>query len=428
MSNLLTLLSTRETYKQYKKAIPPSTDEEGTIIAAMEDYYLHENHIDWNEFSEWFLIKNTMFSQEKKTLYKTLFTALANKPPLTETMTKLLSEELIVRSLYVEMANHTNQVAGGQGRGNIEQLKEIIEKAEVRLGVTESIEDWLVLDTEEELAKEVVTGINWRMGFLNAGIGHLYKGKFGMICMRPNAGKTSFLCSEATYMGQQIKEDEYVIWFCNEESGTDVRRRLWEAALQKPLDTFSPTLEEERDAYIKLLGHRHKILVVDSSKMGRGGMTKQKCEIVLSKYKAGLIIFDQLRNVQGFKEEGPDKLGAMYVWARELSKKYAPLLTVHQAGGEAEGQLDIKMSHAYGSKTDLQGALDFFIGIGVNEPNLTRRVTICKKKRATGPMVDKSIVAGTYTEVILDYDRCIYVENTGDYDSCAYIENIGDFY
>jgi hypothetical protein len=83
--------------------------------------------------------------------------------------------------------------------------------------------------------------------------------------------------------------------------------------------------------------------------------------------KPRLIIFDQLRKVKGLdmkKSEDHDKLEALFNWAREIAKEYAPVIVVHQLGTTADGQKWIGFEHLFGSKTGLQGEADVIITMG----------------------------------------------------------------
>jgi hypothetical protein len=96
-----------------------------------------------------------------------------------------------------------------------------------------------------------------------------------------------------------------------------------------------------------------------------------------------LIIFDQIDKIKGFKVDRYDlELKAIYQWAREIAKKYAPVIGVSQASGEAEGKLWLTMDMVDSSKTSKQGEADFIIGIGKEQDNTSRSryLNICKNK------------------------------------------------
>ena len=96
-----------------------------------------------------------------------------------------------------------------------------------------------------------------------------------------------------------------------------------------------------------------------------------------------MIIFDQIDKIKGFKADRNDlELKAIYQWAREIAKKYAPVIAVSQASGEAEGKLWLTMDMVDGSKTGKQGEADWILGIGKEQDNTSRLrfLNICKNK------------------------------------------------
>ena len=77
--------------------------------------------------------------------------------------------------------------------------------------------------------------------------------------------------------------------------------------------------------------------------------------------------------IKGFKADRNDlELKAIYQWAREIAKKYAPVIAVSQAGGDAEGKLWLTMDMVDGSKTAKQGEADWILGIGKEQDNTSR--------------------------------------------------------
>ena len=111
-------------------------------------------------------------------------------------------------------------------------------------------------------------------------------------------------------------------------------------------------------------------------------------ERILKTSKPALIIFDQIDKIKGFKGERNDlELKALYQWARELAKQYAPVIAVSQASGEAEGKLWLTMDMVDGSKTAKQGEADWILGIGKDSDNTSRSryFNICKNKLLGDP-------------------------------------------
>jgi hypothetical protein len=94
---------------------------------------------------------------------------------------------------------------------------------------------------------------------------------------------------------------------------------------------------------------------------------------VLEATNPALIIFDQIDKIKGFKADRNDlELKAIYQWAREIAKKYAPVIAVSQASGEADNKLWLTMNMVDGSKTAKQGEADWMLGIGKEADNTSR--------------------------------------------------------
>lgn len=97
-----------------------------------------------------------------------------------------------------------------QGRGSLEEVKRLLD------GLNEKEEihsfDRVTTDLEALVDSAVKTpGLRWRLNCLNVSLGSLRKGDFGFIFARPETGKTTFLCSEGSYMLSQSESP--LVWF-----------------------------------------------------------------------------------------------------------------------------------------------------------------------------------------------------------------------
>lgn len=218
-----------------------------------------------------------------------------------------------------------------------------------------------VTDDLEELASGAITthGLRWRLSTLNQVLGSLRKGDFGFIFARPETGKTTFLASETTYMAEQLDEDAGpIIWFNNEEQGSKVKLRCYQASLGLTMTELLADLPGNREAYMEKT--HGKLKLYDS-----GNIHKNTVESLCRRYKPSLIIFDQIDKIHGFTNDREDlRLGSIYVWARELAKKYAPVIGVCQADGTGEGVKWLTMGHVANAKTAKQAEADWIVGIG----------------------------------------------------------------
>jgi replicative DNA helicase len=204
----------------------------------------------------------------------------------------------------------------------------------------------------------------------------LRKGDFGFIFARPEVGKTTFLCSEVSYMMTQT--DAPILWINNEEQYNKVKMRFAQAY-------FGIT----RNEFLKDLKHwsaRYEAEVKDKFIIPKDSIKSPKAvERLCESIKPGLILVDALDAFKdGFKADREDlQLGAAFTWARELAKEYAPTIGVTWADGTAEGMKWLTMGHVVNAKTEKQKPADWILGIGKsNDNNLehVRHLNISKNK------------------------------------------------
>ena len=211
-------------------------------------------------------------------------------------------------------------------------------------------------------------GLRWRVNWLNKSLGSLRKGNFGFLFARPETGKTTFLASEITHMIKQTDGD--IIWFNNEESNRVVADRINQAfaGVERRILKGQQQAAYEKQ-YEDIVGNRIKLVGNEITE----STDPKKIEEILKATNPALIIFDQIDKIKGFKADRNDlELKAIYQWAREIAKKYAPVIAVSQASGEADGKLWLTMNMVDGSKTSKQGEADWMLGIGKEQDNTSR--------------------------------------------------------
>jgi len=222
-----------------------------------------------------------------------------------------------------------------------------------------------VTDDLSELKQQTIAkvGLRWRLKALNQALGSLRQGDMGFIFARPETGKTTFLASEVSFMAVQAISP--ILWFNNEEQGNKVMLRNYQASLGLTLtELFTDVEGNKQQFYTNTKGN---IKMID-----RAHITKSDVEKICKLYKPSLIIFDQIDKIKGFAADREDLvLGAIYQWARELAKTYAPVIGVCQADGSGEGQRWLTMANVANAKTSKQAEADWILGIGkVNESGM----------------------------------------------------------
>lgn len=288
--------------------------------------------------------------------------------------------ELLIKTLNVikqrDIAHTIAQTALAihEGREVEVELKELVDSfyAEDQHKEQESpfVEDSLA-DIYNDQIKE--QGLRWRLNSLNRSVGSLRKGNFGVIFARPETGKTTFLASEVSHFTNQTNSP--ILWLNNEEDGRLVKFRIAQAYFGLTGKELASNLEEYTDRF----NNEVNLKLYDSA-----SIHKRQVEELCAEYKPGLILFDQLHKVKGFKSDREDlRLGEAFGWAREIAKEYAPFLAINQADGSGEGKKYLAMDNIANAKTAIQAEADLIIGIGATHDagfEFIRHLNISKNK------------------------------------------------
>jgi hypothetical protein len=250
---------------------------------------------------------------------------------------------------------------------------------------SDSSESIFVTHNLEELYNDSIqtVGLRWRLQTLNRMLGSLRRGDFGFIFARPETGKTTFLASEVTHFATQlhgsVSEEPVgpIIWFNNEEQGSKVQLRLYQAMLGCTLGELFSDIPTNRSKYLERGGD--KIQIYDSASIHR-----RQVEQIVHELKPSLVIFDQIDKVKGFTDDREDlRLGSIYIWAREIAKQYCPVIGVSQSDASGEGKRWLTMENVANAKTAKQAEADWILGIGKTHDTseeYMRHLHLCKNK------------------------------------------------
>lgn len=248
-----------------------------------------------------------------------------------------------------------------EGRLDISKVKTLFQQFLEQEEKEDTDDVMFVTDDLEELVTGSIKnhGLRWRLNTLNQMLGSLRMGDFGFIFARPESGKTTFLASETTWMAENLSDKQGpIIWFNNEEQGSKVKLRCYQASLGVTLPQLLSDLPKHKEEFLQRTKGKHKIY--DS-----GIIHRKTVEHICRVYKPSLILFDQLDKVHGFDDDREDlRLGAIYIWARELAKQYAPVIAVCQSDGSGEGVKWLTMGNVSNAKTAKQAEADWILGIG----------------------------------------------------------------
>ena len=324
--------------------------------------YINNNNINLNELDIFYNSNYLLKDNERKDLELLLKDVYEQDITNMEAIIGLL-EEHRRRSLAGQVAIMALDVeAGKKSTAELLELFNNFEHQEVEADEIIPVN----MDLDNLYDTQIATpGLRWRINWLNKSLGSLRKGDFVFIFARPETGKTTFLASEITHMVSQTDGD--ILWFNNEEQGTKVGIRVYQATLGLTTQALFADKPTNKARYKTITNNRIKILDFEDSS------SKNRIESVLKQYNPALIIFDQIDKIRGFKGDRNDlELKQIYQWAREISKTYAPVIAVSQASGEAEGKLFLTMDMVDGSKTAKQGEADWILGIGKEQDNTSR--------------------------------------------------------
>lgn len=313
----------------------------------------HKRDITLDELQLTFLGSYPNLKQEQFRAYEKIFSA-AKETEVKQDVVEESLETLRRRNLASKISDQAYLVS--EGKGEWDKFLETVEKLGNEQPVATPIE--FVTDDLDTLLNDVIDkpGLRWRLDSLNKSLGSLRKGDFGFIVARPETGKTTFLASEATFMAPQAQGP--ILWFNNEEQGSKVKVRCFEAALGATIAQIQANRKRAVEAYGELT--KHNIKLFDQAEIGR-----REVENICLQMQPSLIIFDQLDKIKGFDADRNDLvLGKIYQWARELAKRYAPVIGVCQADGTADGVAWLTMHHVADAKTAKQAEADWILGIG----------------------------------------------------------------
>lgn len=336
-----------DVYTKYRHYIHPTKDEKEllniyTILDSLIDLYQRDLTLD-----ELKLAVLTKYPE-----YDFLIEQLTHAEIAPEVIQQTI-DNITDRSLAHQLALLAIDVS--EGKKKMEAILDFYTKIAGR-EQQEKIE--FVTDDLEEIYNETVhkPGLRWRLPTLNRMLGSLRKGDFGFIFARPETGKTTFLASEVTHFARQATSE--ILWFNNEEQGSKVKTRCYQATLACDLTKLYSDRPKAHELFLKHTAGRIKIF-------DNAAIHRRQVENLCKSMQPSLIIFDQIDKIRGFHNDRKDlELGDVYIWARELAKTYAPVIGVCQADASGEGKKWLDMGNVSNAKTSKQSEADWILGIG----------------------------------------------------------------
>lgn len=414
---VLRLLKHRNKYERYARMIPPGTvnDTTAKFIKRFGEYF-EQAAVDRIEYAEFWPWLRSLYPKwkDKDVAYWSTATRPIDKdnPDGYDEMVlrNLLATDLANKSLtLIERWNNGEEVELA------EELRQSVEAFEDSLQRRVKTPD-VTLDWDEMIAEdENNVGFQWRLRSVARNMRALRPGDFGIIAMRPDRGKTTWVASEITYFAGQLPSlypDEYrpIVWLNNEGPGRRILARIRQSALgmsASEIRELGP--DKARAEYIKAIGGRDdNILVKDIH-----GFTHWEVEELLRKLNPSLVVFDMIDNIHfagatvNHGERTDQLLEAMYQWARATGVRLDFVgLATSQISADGEGHRWPMQSWLKDSRTGKQGACDFIL-TGGYDPSMptTRFIGATKNKiKLEGASGDPA------AQVFFDADRARLVE------------------
>jgi KaiC/GvpD/RAD55 family RecA-like ATPase len=346
-------------------------------VRSMHEEFPNSDH-DLAAFQTYFFVR---YPDCDRVLYTELFTTLS-EVQIDPVVGVGILKQIKRRQQALKLSEAAVKFATGYSDlDSIRKLSTFLEdEYEEELDEIETVSDDLEYLLEETVQKP---GLRWRLNSLNRSLGSLRKGNFGFLFARPETGKTTFLADQVSFMLEQLTDESGpVIWFNNEQVGNEVMLRVHQAKFGVKLEQLMSNPRKYSESWKTEVRGRFK-LVDDAN------IDKAKVEKICKQLKPSLVIFDQIDKIKGFAADREDlRLGAIYVWARELAKMYCPVIGVCQADGQAENVKWLTMEHVSNAKTSKQAEADWILGIGkihAEGADYSRYLNISKNKLLGDP-------------------------------------------
>lgn len=416
--DMLHALGTRETYERFAPIIKPGTlTKDGEVLVkAIGKYYqkYKRDTVDWVEFGVYFQFEyRKLYNAEQMQPFLTIIDKLKMFVP-DATVISNVFHTVIQEDYAAQIHNIALKIVGGDDHATLSDVQDklTLYATDVDRYIHE-VPDYVDLGDVKALVDATMGsgGFDWRLECLNVMVGPLRKGHFIIVGARPDSGKTTFLVSEVVNWAAQLPDDNHcILWINNEEMGEKVGRRMIESAIMWDSKKVEADPTGAAKAFRDKVGHPKRIRQVK-----RETFSTRDVDRLIKQYKPSLVIFDQLWKVTGFEKESANETGRqslLFAWARGVASRCGPVVTVHQLGGEADGERFPMIKHLYGSQTGIQGEADAMIFLGRSrDPKEQdyRFISVPKNKMGDGPRCDRAKRNARYL-LKVDYDHACFEE------------------
>ena len=306
---------------------------------------------------------------------------------LSETISpvNILNEvfELKKKSKQIEIANLLyGEAQDNQIEAYINEYREIVNQHEklIRGDIDENERGLCDVNADYFTKRSKLVGkMRLVPGSLHKHVGHVSPGDHIVIMARVNVGKTLFALNMAAgFLSQGFK----VVYAGNEESDINIYLRFLSRLNEKPYqrDIFEKP-EELQKAIESAREMGYNRLAVEPL---HGGNESDLITLI-EKHDPDVLFVDQILNMRpGKADSDAENISAASKIMRGLGKHYNKVMvSVCQAGAQADNKLVLGMSDLFQSKTSVPGDADLLIGLGSNQDFLAQKrimVNIIKNK------------------------------------------------
>lgn len=274
-------------------------------------------------------------------------------------------EQSLEKHFMAQIIDKAGLVLDNNRTGILSEVQTIIEEYNSLLRCPPDDTCEYILDLDELLDEEVVkNGAPFVNKSPNDVIRGMRVGQLGLIYAYVDTGKTSYgvanACSVARYLHAN-NINRPVIYGCNEEAVTRITLR----SIQCLTGWSDEELNKNRKAVPAILKHNG----FDKMKFVDRVNDMRKVEKILMAYNPRALFIDlgTKVNLTRSKLEGVDALERKFNIYRDLAKKYqTTIIAMAQGGDECFNKQYPSLRDIYGSKSAVQGELDWAISIGVD--------------------------------------------------------------
>lgn len=428
---LLRLAKDRRQFFQLLPSVPKDGLEESTglILKAMKQWFAafpEAQRLDLEDFQVYCeTVKYSQLPEDKLALLVSVIKLM--RQDIAPELEAGLVERLLAMDLATTLLQKIVQWRDGAEMDLLAEVRGLAEDVESRMGRSSKLP--LVEDSPEDLMLEDIddSGIKFRLSCLRDNMRGLRPGDFGILASRPDAGKTTILCSESSYWLPQLDlvwpgQGRTGLWLNNEGPGGRIKRRWLQSVLGLTTPEISELVMQGRAEGKNLFTE-----ALDKATSGTWrrmkfydihGYNSADVRRIIEAENPGFVIIDMIDNINftGTTSNGGERtdqlLEAMYGQVREWAVKYGFVgVATSQTDVNAEGNRHPTQSMLKDSKTGKQGACDFIITMGKdNDPAFRRSRWINTPKNK---LVRPGRTQDPRAEVIFDGERARVTDPQG---------------